>query len=64
LVAVVPQARGRGLAAELMRRALAQARSAGALTTSLESTALGEPVYRSLGYRALGRFGMWERRTG
>ncbi|UGS34004.1 GNAT family N-acetyltransferase [Capillimicrobium parvum] len=61
-VAVVPEARGRGLSRELLRAALAAARDAGATTTSLESTALGEPVYRSLGYRALGRFGMWERR--
>jgi ribosomal protein S18 acetylase RimI-like enzyme len=64
MVAVVPEARGRGLAGELMRHALTAARAAGATTTSLESTKLGEPVYRRLGYRALGRFGMWERRTG
>ncbi len=62
MVAVAPEARGRGLAGELMRRALSAARDAGAVTTSLESTALGEPLYRSLGYRALGRFGMWELR--
>ncbi|MBX5440553.1 MAG: GNAT family N-acetyltransferase [Solirubrobacteraceae bacterium] len=62
-VAVVPEARGRGLAAELMRHALTAAAQAGATTTSLEASAMGEPVYRRLGYRALGRFGMWERRT-
>jgi len=64
MVAVVPEARGRGLAGELMRHALTAAAEAGAQTTSLEATKLGEPVYRSLGYRSLGRFGMWERRVG
>ncbi len=62
MVAVVPEARGRGLSAEMLRHALAAARDAGATTTSLEATAMGEPVYRTLGYRGLGRFGMWERR--
>jgi len=64
MVAVVPETRGRGLAGELMRHALRAAVDEGATTTSLESTKLGEPVYRRLGYRALGRFGMWERRAG
>lgn len=63
LVAVVPEARGRGLSAELLRHALTDAARAGATTTSLQATKLGEPVYRRLGYRALGRYGMWERRT-
>lgn len=63
LVAVVPEARGRGLSAELLRHALTDAARAGATTTSLQATTLGEPVYRRLGYRALGRYGMWERRT-
>jgi GNAT superfamily N-acetyltransferase len=62
-VAVVPEARGRGLSGELMRRALSSAAMAGCTTTSLEATALGEPVYLGLGYRPLGRFGMWERRA-
>lgn len=61
-VAVRPEAQGRGLAAELMRRALAAARDDGATTTSLEATARGEPVYAALGYRPLGHLGMWERR--
>ena len=63
LVAVVPEARGRGLAAELVRHALADAARAGATTTSLQATKIGEGVYRRLGYRALGRYGMWERRS-
>lgn len=61
-VAVAPRARGRGLAGELLRRALAAARDAGCATASLEATAMGEPVYARLGFRSLGRLDMWERR--
>ncbi len=64
LVATAPAARGRGLASELLRRALRTARDeAGATTTTLEATAMGEGVYRRLGYRDLGRLGMWEHRV-
>ena len=64
LVATAPEARGRGLASELLRRALRAARDeAGATTTTLEATAMGEGVYRRLGYRDLGRLGMWEHRV-
>ncbi|HWV88182.1 MAG TPA: GNAT family N-acetyltransferase, partial [Capillimicrobium sp.] len=38
LVAVVPEARGRGLSAELLRHALTDAARAGATTTSLQAT--------------------------
>ena len=62
MVAVVPEARGRGLSAEILRHALSAAREAGATTTTLESSAMGEPVYRRLGYRELGRLNMWEKR--
>jgi ribosomal protein S18 acetylase RimI-like enzyme len=61
-VATVPAAQGRGLASELMRRGLRDGRDRGCTTTSLEATARGEPVYARLGYRSLGRMGMWERR--
>jgi ribosomal protein S18 acetylase RimI-like enzyme len=61
-VATVPAAQGRGLASELMRRGLRDGRERGCTTTTLEATARGEPVYARLGYRALGRMGMWERR--
>jgi ribosomal protein S18 acetylase RimI-like enzyme len=61
-VGTLPSARGRGLASELMRHALREARAAGAETTSLEASPMGEPVYARLGYRSLGRLGMWERR--
>jgi ribosomal protein S18 acetylase RimI-like enzyme len=62
LVATVPEARGRGLAGELMRLALREARADGCTTTTLEASAMGEPVYARMGYRSLGRLGMWELR--
>lgn len=62
-VATLPRARGRGLASELLRTALRDARAAGCETTSLEATSLGAPVYERLGYRPLGRLGMWELRA-
>jgi GNAT superfamily N-acetyltransferase len=62
-VATLPAARGRGLAGELLRIALADARAAGCTTTSLEATRMGEHVYARLGYRSLGRLGMWELRV-
>jgi ribosomal protein S18 acetylase RimI-like enzyme len=61
-VATVPAAQGRGLASELMRRGLRDGRERGCTTTTLEATARGEPVYARLGYRSLGRMGMWELR--
>lgn len=61
-VATLPRARGRGLAGELAREALRRARAAGATTTTLESSSLGQPVYERLGYRVLGRLRMFERR--
>lgn len=61
-VAVAPQARGRGLSSELLRRALTTAREEGATTTTLEASAMGEPIYTAMGYRVIGRMGMWERR--
>jgi GNAT superfamily N-acetyltransferase len=62
LVATLPPARGRGLARELMRLALRDAQRAGCTTTTLEASAMGQPVYEALGYRALGWLEMWERR--
>jgi GNAT superfamily N-acetyltransferase len=61
-VGTVPEARGRGLATRLMRRALADARDRGATTTTLQATRLGYPVYARVGYRDFGRVEMWERR--
>jgi GNAT superfamily N-acetyltransferase len=61
-VATLPEARGRGLAGRLVALALHDARERGCTTTSLQATKMGEPVYRRLGYRALGPVQMWERR--
>jgi GNAT superfamily N-acetyltransferase len=63
LVATLSEARGRGMAGALIRRALADARERGCLTTTLVATRLGYPVYARLGYRDLGRLQMWERRA-
>ena len=61
-VATVPEMRGRGLASELLTRALIDARERGCATTSLQATKMGKPLYLRLGYRDLGPIEMWERR--
>ena len=61
-VATVPEARGHGLAAGLMRRALADGRARGCDVSTLQATKLGRPVYERLGYRGFGTIEMWERR--
>jgi ribosomal protein S18 acetylase RimI-like enzyme len=61
-VATIPEARGRGLAAGLMRHALADGRARGCEVSTLQATAMGRPVYEKLGYRAFGALQMWERR--
>ncbi len=61
-VATLPQARGRGLCARLMHRALWDAREAGCDLSSLQATKLGEPVYARLGYERHGALQMWEKR--
>ena len=63
-VAVVPEARGRGISRNLLAHALADARERGIETSTLVSTGMGYPVYERLGYRLLGRFQMWERGPG
>jgi GNAT superfamily N-acetyltransferase len=61
-VATLPEARGRGLSARLMQRALWDAREAGCDMSSLQATKLGEPVYTRLGYERHGALQMWEKR--
>jgi ribosomal protein S18 acetylase RimI-like enzyme len=62
-VATVPEARGRGLAGELVRHALRESAARGCTTASLESTSMAEALYSRLGFEALGRYGMWELRA-
>jgi GNAT superfamily N-acetyltransferase len=62
-VAVVPEARGKGLSGKLIAHALADAAERGVETTTLVATRLGRPVYVRLGYRSLGTLQMWERRA-
>jgi GNAT superfamily N-acetyltransferase len=63
LVATLPEARGRGLARDLMSVALTEARAAGCETASLQSTPMGKRVYAGLGFRDFGAIQMWERRA-
>jgi GNAT superfamily N-acetyltransferase len=64
MVAVVPEARGHGIAGKLLAHALADAAERGLETSSLVATRLGRPVYERLGYREFGTLQMWERRPG
>jgi len=64
MVAVVPEARGRGLSGTLLAHALADATERRMETSTLVATRLGRPVYERLGYRPLGALEMWERRVG
>jgi GNAT superfamily N-acetyltransferase len=61
LVGTIPETRGRGLARRLLLHALHEARAAGASVSTLQSSRLGYPVYRRLGYVDLCRLGMWQR---
>jgi ribosomal protein S18 acetylase RimI-like enzyme len=62
MVAVVPEARGHGIAGKLLAHALADAAERGLETSTLVATNLGRPVYERLGYRQFGSLEMWERR--
>jgi GNAT superfamily N-acetyltransferase len=62
-VATLPEARGRGIATRLLARALGDAEGRGMITTSLQASPQGQPIYAKLGYRDFGRMGMWERRS-
>ena len=61
-VATVPQARRRGLATNVMRQVLAEAREHGMTSTTLQATDIGERLYSNLGYRRLCVMQLWERR--
>ncbi len=61
-VATVPKARRKGLATNVMRQALHEARSNGCTTTTLQATDVGERLYTALGYRRLTEMQLWEKR--
>jgi len=61
-VATDPAHRGRGLARLLSHVGVAEARDRGRITSSLQASPLGRPVYERLGYQAFGTIQMWERR--
>lgn len=62
LVATATTARGRGLATELMRGLLINARDRGCTAAVLQSTELGHGVYQRVGFRELGNWVNWVRR--
>jgi GNAT superfamily N-acetyltransferase len=51
--------RRRGLARALVQHVLHDAREQGARTASLQSTAMGQPLYEVLGFEASGRYEEW-----
>ena len=61
-VATVPEHRGKGLTSRLMAVALAEARERGFVTSSLQASAMGEPIYAHLGYVGYFRLHLYERR--
>jgi GNAT superfamily N-acetyltransferase len=61
-VATLPEHRGKGLTSRLIAVALSEARERGMVTSSLQSSAMGEPIYSTLGYVGYFRFNLYERR--
>jgi GNAT superfamily N-acetyltransferase len=61
-VAVLPEARGRGVSGRILGQALERERERGKVASTLVATKLGRPVYEKLGYRDAGGLEMWERR--
>jgi GNAT superfamily N-acetyltransferase len=61
-VATHPDHQGKGLTTRLMSVAIADAKERGLATSSLQASAMGEPVYRRLGFQPYFRFHMYERR--
>jgi ribosomal protein S18 acetylase RimI-like enzyme len=62
VVAVVPEARGRGITTKLLGHGLADAAERANETATLIATPLGYPVYERAGFEPLERVSMWERR--
>jgi ribosomal protein S18 acetylase RimI-like enzyme len=61
MVAVVPEARGRGITSKLLGHALADAAERGNATATLIATPAGYRVYERAGFEPLERVSMWER---
>jgi len=61
-VATAPQVRRHGLATQVMRSALADAKRHGLTTITLQATELGERLYQRLGLKRLGPMELWEHR--
>ena len=58
-IGTVPDFRRRGMAATLIQHVLAHAYRRGARTASLQSTRMGESLYRYLRFTAVGRYEEW-----
>ena len=58
-VETLPRWRRRGLARALVEHVLHHAFEQGARTASLQSTAMGQPLYESLGFVPVGRYEEW-----
>ncbi|HEX2128322.1 MAG TPA: GNAT family N-acetyltransferase [Solirubrobacterales bacterium] len=61
-VATVPEHRGKGLTSRLMAVALSEASERGLVTSSLQASAMGQPIYANLGYVGYFRLHLYERR--
>lgn len=61
-VGTLPEARGRGLGEAVTRTAVAEGFKRGATMSSLQATVLGEPVYRRIGFREIGRWSWFAHR--
>ena len=64
LVATHPEARGRGLASLVMQGLHSDAQARGCGVAVLQASPLGHGLYQRLGYRDLGEWTNWVRRTG
>lgn len=63
-VATDPRHRGRGLGSRLTAIALAEGKQRGMKTSSLQASAMGEPIYAKLGYEGHFHMNMYEHRLG
>lgn len=64
MVLTDPEFRGRGYATSLLRHALSWLDERGAVTTKLDATAEGEPIYRKLGFETEAPIERWRRDPG